>query len=210
MHLFKYLTKRELEKSMHCLRISSVKTKSHEMFSNWVKAEKFSDFERSGFLELSWWLWFPRFHGLIKCGKSWEDREVKRLRLKLCSQLSALAGDGDSLFFEVRNQGPDEPLGKLLQSGSIQSSKASRGDPLPSFISKLYSNHQMVASCEALWKSVYFSVSQAVLTLCSPGSLWRSLGLCWPSMGMAGWTSLPASFFPLCLLMNSSRNWRLI
>lgn len=123
----------------------------------------------------------------------------------LCRSISALAGDSASLFFEVRNQGPDEPLGKLLQSGSIQSSKASRGDPLPSFISKLYSNHQMVASCEALWKSVYFSVSQAVLTLCSPGSLCRSLGLCWPSVGMAGWTSLPAYFFPLCLLIG---NWR--
>lgn len=205
MHLFKYLTKRELEKLRHCLQIILGKDKKSWMFSNWVKAEKCSGFERSGFLELSWRLWFPRFHGLIKCWKSWEHRAVKRLRLKLCSQISALAGDSASLFFEVRNQGPDEPLGKLLQSGSIQSSKASRGDPLPSFISKLYSNHQMVASCEALWKSVYFSVSQAVLTLCSPGSLCRSLGLCWPSVGMAGWTSLPAYFFPLCLLIG---NWR--
>lgn len=53
------------------------KDKKSWMFSNWVKAEKFSGLERSGFLELSWRLWFPRFHGLIKCRKSWERREVK-------------------------------------------------------------------------------------------------------------------------------------
>lgn len=90
MHLFKYLTKRELEKLRHCLQIILGKDKKSWMFSNWVKAEKCSGFERSGFLELSWRLWFPRFHGLIKCWKSWEHRAVKRLRLKLCSQIDQL------------------------------------------------------------------------------------------------------------------------
>lgn len=61
----------------------------------------------------------------------------------------------------------------------------------------------MAASWEALWKSVYFSGSQPVLTPCLPGRLWRSWGQRWPRV-----RTLPSSFVALCLLINNSCNWR--
>lgn len=110
-----------------------------------MKAEKCSDFEGPKFLELSLIAListFSRVNTILKEQRGWWSRTFKAEAVRAGP---ALAGDRASLSFEVGRQGPEEPLGKL-QSGSTRSSKASHGDPLPSFISELCSSPQMVTS----------------------------------------------------------------
>lgn len=110
IYLFKCVYKAWVRKSDELLANIFGENKKSLMFSCYWRQKTFEILSFSRFLALFLQLWFPRFHGLIKCWKSQEECRVKHLRLKLCTQLSTLAWDRESLFFEVENEGPDEPF----------------------------------------------------------------------------------------------------
>lgn len=206
MHLFKYFNRVCVCEIDALLANILGQDKTAWMFWNWVKAEEFPAFgSSSGFLESSLRLWCPCFYGLIKRAKSWEVCRGKHLRLR-CAPRSVPWPDGEPALWS-RDQGPDGP--SVVVRVEAASSKAAP-DSAARFHLELYSGHQMVAGWEASWKSVYFSASQAVLTLSSPSYLWRPFGIRLPSME---WLNIPVFLSsPLGLIINNSCNlrWKLL